>query len=584
MKDGTLIAADVLLPADLPPGTKLPALMIMARYWRSMDLRMPSPPKRAPIGPRENAVDYFISRGFAVVVIDVRGAGASTGVNRFPWAPEEISDYGETAKWILDQPWNNGAVGAYGISYEGAAAQRLASLGIPGVKAVIPQEIEFDVYADVALPGGLFNKAFIKAWNDSNTDLDRGRPSSLFPWFARLLIKGVRPVDDDRRTGTVLRRALADHERNTDVFKALEKIVYRDDCFGDTGARLDDFSIFAHSEEIEKSGVPMFSWGSWLDGASAEAALRNLNTYGNPQIVVIGAWKHEMTAHGSPYGKPGARPDPVKEERWAAMAGFFQRTLVAGRPPTGNILYYYTLGEEAWKKADSFPPRNTVSEPWYLSPGRSLSPTPPGTSGEDTGAGTESGTGKDFDLYKVDFAASTGTKNRWHTQMARPLVYPDRRREDRKLLTYTSEPLDRNIEITGYPVAVLYVESNMRGGAFFVYLEDVDPAGKVRYITEGMLRGIHRKISDTDPPYKTGMPYHSCLRRDAADLPRGEYAELVLGLQPTSVLIRWGHRIRVALAGADMETFVRVPEEGNPVWKVSRTGPRASRLILPVVK
>jgi len=57
------------------------------------------------------------------------------------------------------------------------------------------------------------------------------------------------------------------------------------------------------------------------------------------------------------------------------------------------------------------------------------------------------------------------------------VVYPDRAEEDRRLLTYTSKPLEEDTEITGHPVVTLYVTSTATDGAFFVYLEDVDEAG-----------------------------------------------------------------------------------------------------------
>jgi uncharacterized protein len=317
--------------------------------------------------------------------------------------------------------------------------------------------------------------------------------------------------------------------------------------------------------------VPMFTWGSWLDGTSAEAVLRNFNTFSSPQLAVIGAWKHEMTGHGSPYLKPGAKPNPPQDQQWAAMAQFFEDTLVKDQPPRGKCLHYYTLGEERWKQTNVFPLSNTDLQTWYFQAEQELSPDAPG---ETDGA----------DSYTVDFEATTGKTNRWQTQMARPLIYGDRAREDRRLLTYTSAPLEEDIEITGYPVVTLYVASSEEDGAFFAYLEDVDEGGVVRYITEGQLRGIHRKLSDQPAPYGTGMPYRTFKRADASPLPRGETVELTFGLQPTSVLIRRGHRLRVALAGADKDTFSRIPDEKIPAWRVARNLTAASRIVLPVIK
>lgn len=568
MRDGTKIAIDVMLPGGIAQGALLPTLMIMARYWRSMELWMPSPPNAAPIGPRESTVDYFVARGFAVVVVDGRGTGASSGVTRYPWSPAELADYAEVVAWVTAQPWCNGRIGAYGISYEGATALRLIATDAPGVKGVIPQEIEYDVYTDVAFPGGILNEAFIRAWSESNARLDSNRTSRLFPALARLFVRGVRPVDEDRKGRRQLKAAVAEHAGNTDVFAAMWQMLYRDDPFGSTGVTLDDFSVFAHNIALEGRGVPLFIWGSWLDAATAEAALRTFNTYDVPQIVIIGAWKHEMTAHGSPYGKPHDAPDPLKEQQWAAMAQFFQRTLVEDAPPQGKTLIYYTLGEEAWKRAETFPPANMREQRLYFAAEGALVEEQP----REIAA----------DAYTVDYEATTGVTNRWHTQMAQPLVYPDRAQADQRLLTYTTAPLRQDVEITGYPLLTLHVASSEGDGAFFVYLEDVDPQGVVRYITEGQLRGIHRKLSGLPAPYRTPMLYRTFTRADAEAMPRGEFVQLVIPLQPTSVLIRKGHSIRVALAGADKDTFTRIPAQGVPTWQVGRGGAQASHITLPM--
>lgn len=568
MPDGVQIAVDIMLPAGIGPAERLPTLMLMARYWRSMELRMPSQPKRAPIGPRENTVDEFVRRGFAIVAMDARGTGASTGVSRTPFSAQEVQDYGEVARWIISQPWSNGHIGAYGISYEGATALRLASTGVDGVRGVVPQEIEYDVYADIALPGGIFNQAFIRMWSESNQRLDSNRTSSLFPAAARLIVKGVRPVDSDKASRAVLRQALADHQANTDVFAAISGVTFRDDHFGNTGVTLDDFSVPARQAALAAGGTALFNWGSWLDGATAEAALRTHYTLPNPQITVIGAWKHEMTAHGSPYLPPKSPPDPPPPAQLDAMAQFFQQVLVDQQPPQGKTLYYTTLGEHTWKRAASFPPPEATAHTWYFQPGGKLAPTPPDAAGADR--------------YTVRPEATTGTTNRWHTQMARPVHYPDRAQADQMLLTYTSAPLERDLEVSGYPVLTLHLASTHDDGAFFAYLEDVDEAGVVRYVTEGQLRGLHRQLGDA-APYVTGMPYHPCTRAAAAPLPPGETVELVIGLQPTSALFRRGHRIRVALAGADKDTFSAIPAQGTPTWTVQRGLGAASAIRLPVI-
>ncbi len=572
MRDGIQIAVDVLLPADLDPGARLPVVLTMTRYWRSFELRIPEPSNQAPIAPREPLADDLVRRGFAMVIVDARGSGASTGVSRHPWTPEEIADYGEIAAWAAAQPWCNGNVGAAGISYEGTTAQLLAACGVQAVKGVVPQQLEFDVYTDIAFPGGTPNEAFLRAWSEGNELLDSNRLPKWFPipWFVRWMLKGVRPVDSDRRERAMLARALKDHQANVNVYAAMSQITSRDDLFGDTGATLDDFSVFTHKAAIEASGCALFLWGSWLDGATADTVVRTFNTFSNPQIAVIGAWSHEKTTHGSPYTKPKTKPDPEQPQQWEAIAQFFEQTLKDGQPPQHKTMFYYTLGAETWKQSNTFPLSDTEMQTWYFRSDNVLSREAPTA---DSGA----------DTYVIDFDATTGTHNRWHTGLARPVIYQDRASADRRLLTYTSAALPRDIEITGYPIVTLHVSSTEDDGAFFVYLEDVDESGVVHYLTEGILRGIHRQLSAETPPYVTAKPYRTFKRTDVDPLPRGETVELTFGLLPTSVLIRRGHRIRVAIAGADRDTFARIPAHGVPSLQISRNRNLASNIRLPVV-
>ena len=64
----------------------------------------------------------------------------------------------------------------------------------------------------------------------------------------------------------------------------------------------------------------------------------------------------------------------------------------------------------------------------------------------------------------------------------------------------------------------------------------------------------------------------------------GQVAELKFGLQPISVLVKKGHRLRVAIAGHDKDTFIRVPAEGTPTVAVQRNSRGLSMIDLPVIK
>jgi len=185
------------------------------------------------------------------------------------------------------------------------------------------------------------------------------------------------------------------------------------------------------------------------------------------------------------------------------------------------------------------------------------------------------------DRYAVDFGVNTGANNRWATQMGRPVLrLNDRAAMDARMLTYTTSPLEADMHIAGSPTIDLMVSSTHADGAVLVYLEDVDPTGRSRYITEGGLRLIHRKLS-RDTVFGI-TPYTSFERRDAAPMKPGEPARVHFRILPTSVVIRAGHRLRLAIAGADSGVLGRVPTEGTPTLTIHR-GPRSPAVLeLPI--
>jgi predicted acyl esterase len=73
------------------------------------------------------------------------------------------------------------------------------------------------------------------------------------------------------------------------------------------------------------------------------------------------------------------------------------------------------------------------------------------------------------------------------------------------------------------------------------------------------------------------------LSGDAQPLVAGEIAELTFDLLPTSYLFQPGHRIRIAIAGADASHFAILPG-GPPILCVRRSRLHASRIDLPVIR
>lgn len=574
MPDGIHLAVDYALPEGLPVGERVPAILIQTRYWRALHVLHPSFSER-DFDEQHAFKSFFCARGYAVIVVDVRGTGASFGTQPHPWAPPEVADMSNLVDWVTAQPWSSGSVGGYGISYDGVTAYLLAGIGHPAVRACAPWFTEFDLFTDNPFPGGVFNEHFVQAWSDATVQLDQGvLPCGDDPdtcALLALLIDGPKRVDADP-DGVLLALALADHTNNLPIYDVAQGIAFRDEVSTLAGVTVDSFSPHQYRAAVERSGVPLLAAASWLDGATAQAALSSQATTTNRQFVVIGPWNHGADQHTSPYWPVDTEVTPSVEAQWEQLYAFFEHHLRDAAVPWEQApVTYYTLGEEVWKTAANWPPAPDTTATLYFAANHGLSEMPPGV--EVTS-----------DTYAVDFSVGSGTSNRWHTQLGGSDVdYGNRSAADTKLLVYDSESLAEDLEITGFPVVHIYLNTTHTDGFCIVYLEDVAPDGTVRHVTEGELRFLHRQVATQAPPVVVFGPYHSFLAADALPVEAGATLELPVTLYPVSVLLRAGHRIRIALAGADADQFPRTPESGDPVWQVQRHAAAPSRVELPVI-
>ena len=566
MRDGVPIAVDLYLPAAVRKGVRVPAILRMTRYWRAPRFRLAWRPLLD--GPQDLA-QRFLAQGYAWADVDVRGSGASGGVQRSLWSDDEVGDGGQIVDWIVRQPWSSGRVGALGDSYDGTAAELLLSTGRPAVRAVAPRFSLFDGYTDIAAPGGVPLVWFAETWGRFNDAIDRGKLWSAFPWWVPIFSSGPRPVDGPDGAAGV-ERAQADHAANFDIAQAARGLEFRDDAPAEVGNRAAQWSpCCARRPAIEASGAAVLSVSGWWDGAYPHAAIKRFHTLRNPGgHLLLGPWNHGGDQQPDPLA-------PTRESEFdhaAELLRFFDFHLKDAANGWGDQppVMYFTSGEGKWKQATSWPPRATATT-FYLGASHSLSRDPP----RDADAS---------DSYTVDPDTGSGTSSRWRG-LAVPTwtEYGDRTEADRHSLVYESAPLSGPVEVTGHPILRLQLRADAADAAVFAYLEDVGPDGRIGYVSEGQFRAIHRALRPaSEAPYVVTVPYHSFLRADTRPLVPGETAELVFDLLPISHLFQAGHRIRLALAGADRDQF-GMPAGAATHWQVQRNPAAPSRLELPVV-
>ena len=563
MPDGVRIAVDVYLPKNRKSGETFPTILAQTRYWRMMHLR---PWVRPFLEMPPGEIKQIVSAGYALVRVDARGSGASFGSRSCPWSTDEVKDGAKIVDWIIQQPWSNKIVGAAGCSYEGTSSEFLLVNNHPNVKAVAPTYALFDAYTDIAFPGGNHLSSFTRRWQEGNNILDSNRPQDAV-WYAKIATKGVSSVDDDPDR-ILLRQAIEDHKKNYQVHDESSLLTFRDDV-SPNGLCVESFSPHHFASKLRSSKAAIYSYSGWYDGGYPHAAIKRYLTLGNKgSKLILGPWDHG----GDDFVRPFDKPIKTGFDHTAELIRFFDYHLkgIENGIESETPIHYFTQVQNKWKSANTWPPK-AQQYTFYFSHNHKLTPNRP-----DTLVG--------YDLYKVDLTASTGKRARWDCLVEDIAVqYNDRAAADTKLLVYQSSPLERDMEVTGHPLVQLFVDSDMEDGQFFVYLEDVDSVGRVGYVTEGMLRGIHRKLNDHKPEYKSPAPYRTFKREDAMPMVPGQTAQLTFDLLPVSYLFQKGHSIRVSIAGADKDHF-SIINDTAPIWKIFRDSQHLSSITLPIIE
>src|SRR3954470_22882657 len=137
--DGTVLATDVYRPAD---GGRHPAVLQRTPYdKRQYPLTWPL------LDPRKLA-----AAGYVVAIQDVRGRFASDG-DFLPYR-HEAQDGAAAVAWLSRQPYCDGAVGMYGMSYMGGAQWLPAARRPPALRALAPATAPFDFQTDHFRRGG----------------------------------------------------------------------------------------------------------------------------------------------------------------------------------------------------------------------------------------------------------------------------------------------------------------------------------------------------------------------------------------------------------------------------------------------
>ena len=518
MRDGVVLRADIM---RLTEGGKFPVLVY-----------------RTPYGKDDAQQEYTtfrhaVERGYAVVIQDVRGRFHSDGDFR-PYENEGRDGY-DTIEWAASQPWSNGDVGTFGLSYPGAVQWLAAVQNPPHLKAMIPA-MTFSTPQNFFYAGGTWDMSWIEwIWNniawDTRAKKDLPGPRTYDEALAAWKGEGAKmlntlPLLDLKPLQQAapyyfdwLRHPPEDpwwnwselHDKYSRTHAAVLNLsAWYDDNYGPEGATT-NYAGLVKARQGDKDARTHLLLGPWVHGVDNTGKTRSGEREFGPTAVinydeVVLRW---MDHYLKGMNNGVDREKPVR---------------------------YFVMGRNQWRDADEWPPAARAM-PAFLAPKTD---------------GTYSGR-----LQTMPFD-NQYSFSEFVSDPALPVVNPYdssgahdyRKLADRAdVLTFDSAVLQEDTEVTGPIKARIFVSCDCRDFDLWARLLDVSPDGTaVNLMSPGLdvQRASYRDLS-----------------RGRQLLSPGQIYELKLENLITSNMFLQGHRIRLQISASFTPNFSRNLQSGK---------------------
>jgi predicted acyl esterase len=446
MRDGTLLATDIYLPAGDGPW---PVALARTPYGRT-DFRNPSG------GHGGIPSISFLTNGMALVVQDVRGTGASKGEALFPvnegWG--EHQDGLDTVNWIRSQPWCNGKLATYGGSALGTTQLLLAGAGPQGV---VGQYIR-------SAPGSRALNVYLNGvWRKS--------------------------VESVLTSAQML--AFRAHPHYDDFWRGL-----------DLGTRLDQ----VHWPMVHMTGWYDYYLQGVIDDYTELQENGSTGARGQ-QHLLIGPWVHLPDIYTGHVTRAAGvltfpknavlPPDTPDGFGWLS----FWLTGQPAVPLDEPAVRYYVMGDvtdpqapgNVWRTAASWPPPAQPLRLYFTTDGR-LDPQPPAMAAT-----------REYDYDPTKPVPTVGGQEAFLAQVG---AQDQRKVENRPdVLVFTTAPLTAPLEVTGRISVHLNAATSAKDTDFTAKLTDFYPDGRSMLLADGIVRARFRQSLETETLITPGQQY-----------------------------------------------------------------------------
>ena len=554
MRDGVQLAASVTLPA-LSEGQvdtgKYPTILIQTSYNLTAG---------SFVGAIGGADPFMVQRGYATVVVDVRGTGNSTG-NWEAFGADEQADFKEVAEWVTQQSWSNGSIGVYGVSYLGITAILTAQQQHPAVKAAFPIVPIGDGYRDIVFTGGNVNATFIPLW----MGLITGLGVLSFDALQTDPAVGLQSI-----IGNVL-NALTGFQVPT-MLKALlgeSETVYDGDFWAERSPL----------EGADKVNVPTFIVGGLFDLFQRSEPMWFETLKGQvPVKLLIGPWTHLDAAGGN-----GLPQDDVPNLQQLQLQWFDQYVmgLDTNAEAQPNVTQY-VLGLDRYQTTSDWPHPAMQPETYYLQPEGSVSKQQPTA---------ENATHTVLQQPLNGLCSSSTTQ--WTAGITAFLPIPcfsDNTLAETGAAQFFTPVSEEGFYINGPMQANIWVATTAMDTNVSVRIDLIGPNGGSEPVTNGLLTASHRQVDTSRSRVMNGVmlqPWHPYRADTLLPVTPNEPMLMPIEIFASAVYVAPGSRLRISINSSNMPQGLQpVPtllKSALGILTVYTDSQRPSNIVLPVV-